>query len=70
MSTLLIEQPPRSLEQHPMLTLEELVAGAWTQLGSRGHATCPACGGRMDSSLAPGRADVVGACKGCGSELS
>jgi predicted RNA-binding Zn-ribbon protein involved in translation (DUF1610 family) len=70
MTTLLIEQPTRRMEARPVLTLEALIASAWTKLGSAGHATCPACGGRMKARVAPGRAGVMGACESCGSELS
>jgi predicted RNA-binding Zn-ribbon protein involved in translation (DUF1610 family) len=80
MTTLLLEEvaaPVRAADQidrsapRPICTLDALLTATWTQLGLRGHATCPACGGRMEARLAAtSRAGAVGTCAGCGSELS
>ena len=78
MTTLLLDDRTRpavadrqpTVSAPPALTLDTLVSGAWVQLRSRGLAACPACGGRMETCLAPGNDGVVGHCTGCGAELS
>lgn len=42
-------------------TLEDRILGAWEDLAQRGRAECPVCHGELEP---------VGACRGCGSELS
>ena len=41
------------------LTLEDLVVGAWEDLGGRGVADCPVCHGRLEAE----------GCRRCGSVL-
>jgi hypothetical protein len=41
-------------------TLEDLVLGAWEDLGARGRARCPVCGDRLEPA----------ACAACGSSLA
>jgi hypothetical protein len=42
------------------LTLEDVVLGAWEDLGARGLADCPVCRGPLELS----------GCRSCGSHLS
>jgi hypothetical protein len=41
-------------------TLEDVILGAWEDLGERGRAECPVCQGELELS----------GCARCGSELS
>ncbi len=41
-------------------TLEDIVLGAWEDLGLRGRTECPVCAGELEA----------GGCSSCGSELS
>jgi tRNA(Ile2) C34 agmatinyltransferase TiaS len=77
MTTLLLEDVVRPAKvfgpadptPRPTLTLEALVTRAWTELDLRGRTACPACGGRMETGLAPAGDRVGGRCADCGSEL-
>ena len=60
------------------LTLDDLISGAWEELGMRETATCPACGGAMAlcggggalaQATVPGSAPR-GECADCGAQLS
>jgi len=41
-------------------TLEDVILGAWEDLGARGLADCPVCHGPLEPA----------GCRGCGSHLS
>ncbi len=48
------------------LTLAELLARAWEDLGGVGHATCPVCGGEMQAQ----GSSAAGSCTACRTVLS
>jgi hypothetical protein len=45
-------------------TLEDILLGAWEDLGSRGRAGCLVCGGQLEAGAGGGE------CKTCGSSLN
>lgn len=53
--------PSGAVRQPGRATLDDRIAGLWTQLVEAGGGECPVCG----EGIAAGRA-----CGGCGSELS
>ncbi|MGA7703588.1 MAG: hypothetical protein WB998_01705 [Solirubrobacteraceae bacterium] len=58
-------------DAHGRLTLDELITSTWEGLAVRGTVACPVCDGSMtvQSPEHDGEAPM-GACLGCGSQLS
>jgi hypothetical protein len=53
-----------------VLTLSDLIAGAWEQLGVRDSIRCPVCDGRMASCVEVPGDSLNGDCVDCGTRLS
>jgi hypothetical protein len=62
--------PPAEPELAAGPTLEQFVAGTWSDVRRRGGAACPMCGGRMEARWGAGPSPVAGRCEDCGTELS
>jgi hypothetical protein len=52
------------------LTLDELIAGIWEELGVQEMVSCPACHGRMMARAVVGGDVQGGDCLDCGAQLS
>ncbi|MGK2939196.1 MAG: hypothetical protein ACSLFR_15555 [Solirubrobacteraceae bacterium] len=51
-------------------TLEQMMAGTWSELARRASAACPMCGGRLHARWGAGPSPVAGRCDDCGTELT
>jgi hypothetical protein len=59
-----LKAPPREGR-----TLEDVLSGAWEDLGAHRTATCPICDGAMRPRYGSGPSAVGGRCASCHSEL-
>ena len=50
-------------------TLEDVLSGAWEDLGAHRTATCPICDGTMEPRYGSGPSAVGGRCGECRTEL-
>jgi hypothetical protein len=58
-------------DAHGRLTLDQLITSVWEGLAVRGTVDCPVCASPMAScSSAADDGPSIGACLGCGSQLS
>jgi hypothetical protein len=60
-----LQAPPREGR-----TLEDVLSGAWEDLGAHRTATCPICDGAMVPRYGSGPSAVGGRCTSCRAELS
>lgn len=67
---LLFGPPAGERERAAEPTLEQVIAGTWTQLRRRAAAACPLCGGALHPRWGAGPAPVAGRCDDCGTEIT
>lgn len=51
-------------------TLDELLSGAWEELGAHQHVACPVCGGVMTPEYGAHARPIGGRCGSCEAHLS
>ena len=69
MSTLVVAQPMlEGLE--PYRTLDDLLAGVWTELCAHRTVACPVCHGEMEPEYGAQALPVGGRCTDCGTVLN